>query len=199
MCSRAGHMELSGQQGMKWSALLGKHGMLGGIYLTVGSSGERNGRAGLGLTLSTQHACDVLEPCQGEVSALAQILFGQLGTRCQVGRPVAVTTLFGFLACGIVAALAGEGKGGYLIEPGKPGGAVRGNPELLAVTGLVEFVDLGRGRPGQRMESVLARRWPISPRRISSAQPSSPACCTRTPGTSARAPRRAFWPARPTL
>ena len=108
--------------------------------------------------MSTQHRCDVLQPCQAEVRGFAQILFGQLLARCQVGRPVAVTTLFGFLTSRKVAALAHEGKGGDLLEPGEPGRAVRNNPEPLAVVRLVEFVDRYRGRPGQRIHGDFRHR-----------------------------------------
>jgi hypothetical protein len=91
----------------------------------------------------------VFQSCQSEVSSLAQILLGQLLTLYLIGVPVAVTTLPGFLARGIVAAFAGERKGGYLVKPGKPGRTLRNNPEYLAVTRLVEFVGLCRGRSGQ--------------------------------------------------
>src|SRR6516162_7347657 len=95
------------------------------------------------------HACDVLQPCQGEVSSLAQILFGEPLTHCQVGRPVAVTTLPGFLASSVLTALAHKSKGGDLVQPGKPLRSVRDNPELLSITRLVEFIDCFPRRPGQ--------------------------------------------------
>jgi hypothetical protein len=94
------------------TALLGKQGMWDDIQLTIRTSCyRRDGRRDVGVVLSTQRPCDVLQPGQAEISALAQILFGKALVHCQVGRPVAVTTLFDFLACGIVAALAHKGKG----------------------------------------------------------------------------------------
>jgi len=94
--------------------------------------------------LSAQHPCDVLQPCQGEISALAQVLFDEVLIRCQVGRPVAAATLFGFLACGKVVALAHEGKGRDPIQPGKPFRTVRDNSQCLLAAGFVEFVGLCR-------------------------------------------------------
>jgi hypothetical protein len=85
-----------------------------------------------------QYPCNILQPGQAEVSALAQVLFREVLARCQVGVPVAATTLFGFLARGIAVALAHESKGGDLIEPGKPGGTVRDNWKHPSVTGLIE-------------------------------------------------------------
>ena len=95
--------------------LLGKQGMSRCFTLTVRTGCWRERRWELGLALSAQYPRDVLQPCQGKVSSLAQILFGEALARCQVGRPVAVTALFSFLASGIVAALAHEGKGGDLV------------------------------------------------------------------------------------
>src|SRR6266567_3197541 len=93
---------------------LGKQGTWDGIHLTIRPCCRRDGRRCGGVALNTQHPCDVLQPCQAKVSSFAQILFGELLARCEVGRPVTVTTLFGFLASRIVAALAHEGKGGHL-------------------------------------------------------------------------------------
>ena len=114
----------------------------------------------MGVALSMQHPCDVLQPCQAEVNALAQVLFGELLTRCEIGRPIAITTLFGFLSRGIMAALAHEGKGGDLIQPGKPFQAVRDNPEYSSITSLVEFVGLSYGRPRKRKCGDFRHRFP---------------------------------------
>src|SRR6516162_7788373 len=133
---------------MEWSVPLGKQATLGDIHLTIcPCCCQRDGRRYVGLALSMQHRCDVLKPCQAEVSALAQILFGELLARCEIGVPVAVTTLPGFLACRIVATLARESERGYFIEPGKPGRGVRDNPEHSSITRLVKFVGLYYGRP----------------------------------------------------
>ena len=167
---------------MRW---LGKQRLSCGIRLVVNACCcRRDGRWHLGCALSRQHCrilqgwstgsgwptsslvsmqCirSVLKPFQGDVSGLPKILFGELGTPCEVSVPVAVTPLFGFLACRIAAALAGEGKGGDLLQPGKPGGTLRGNLQYSSVTRLVEFVGRCHRRPGQRIDGDFRLRIPL--------------------------------------
>ena len=68
-----------------------------------------------------QHTRHVLQPCERQVGGLAQILFGECSLAFAIGVPVHSSALFGFLAGREGAALTVEGKGGYRIQPGKPG------------------------------------------------------------------------------
>ena len=96
-----------------------------------------------------QHTRHVLQPCQRQVGGLAQILFGEFSLCFAIGIPVDSTALFGFLAGGVGAALTMEGKGGYLIQPGKPGRVLDRQVPLLAQLTSGEFVDLVSSGPGQ--------------------------------------------------
>ena len=153
-------MELGRKDVIEWMTPLWKDRMLR-LPLSFRPSCVRNARGDLGLALSTQQAGYVLKPCESEASRLPKILFGELLTSGQIGRPVPATALFGFLACSIAAALASEGKGGDSIQPGKPGRTLRSNPESLVVTGLVKFVFLCRGRPGQRVDGGFRHQIPL--------------------------------------
>src|SRR5215467_4724218 len=113
---------------MEQTVPLNKLGALGGILLAIHTSCWLiGGRRDMGLTLSTQHYCDVLQPCKAEISGFPKILFCEVLAHCQIGRPVAAAALFSFLASRVVAALACEGKAGDLIQPGKPFRAIRDN------------------------------------------------------------------------
>jgi len=74
--------------------------------------------------LRLQQTGDLLEPGEGQISGLAQILLAQLLTRASIGIPVALAPLHGFQTCRAGALLAVKGKGGELGQPGKPSRAV---------------------------------------------------------------------------
>src|SRR5438445_3094959 len=69
---------------------------------------HRKSSAGWSTTgpLSLQQTGDLLEPGEGQVSCLAEILLAQLLTRAQIGIPVAITPLHRLLTRSIRARLA---------------------------------------------------------------------------------------------
>src|SRR5215469_9660613 len=117
-------MQLGRQQGIDWSALLSKCGTSRRVHRSLSPyRAQRNGGGHLDSTLRMQQwrclselpagslvsahlTSYVLQPCQAKVRCLAQVLFGKLGTRHEIGVPVAVTMPSGFPARGIAAALA---------------------------------------------------------------------------------------------
>jgi hypothetical protein len=101
--------------------------------------GNRTGKLGIKSVRSA------LQPCQAEVSRLAKILFREVFAHCEIGLPVAFASLFGFFARSILTAFAGEGKGGDLLQPGKPLLVPRVNTKYTPVARLEEFVGLSRG------------------------------------------------------
>ena len=92
--------------------------------------------------LSLQQTGDLLQPGEGQVSGLTEILLAQLVTRTQISIPVAITPLHRLLTCSIRAGLTVKGKGGDPGQPGKPGGSVRHQREGLTALLSRQFIGL---------------------------------------------------------
>src|SRR5215471_3963033 len=72
---RARHMQLGRQQGMEWLTLLGKQERRYCCFPSIRPCCWSERRWELGLALSAEHICNMLQPRQGEISSLAQMLF----------------------------------------------------------------------------------------------------------------------------
>ena len=116
------------------------------LSLSRGKHGVGEDGAG---PLRLQHPCDLLEPGEGQISGLAQILLAHLLARAQVRIPVALPTLHGFQQGAEGALLTLKSKGRPLGQPGKPGGTLRRNGAVLPAVWLGQDIDLESGRPTQ--------------------------------------------------